>query len=287
MPVNPTKYSVPVKDLEARFERLAQLAEEIQGADGSLDLVTLAQKVAALGDQALNDALVSLRVDTFGKREEPTKKISGADAEGFLATVRATSREVRRMDTNRDGKVDWDEGIAFRSHQTAARGVSVYLESGNKAHNTPSKELVLLVDKARTQVRAREQLDYAITHTTNRHAESKLAREAIIWTMRAQVLEGINANAVNLDRRLGDAETTKRGFFEKIGDFFSGNEGPHLNDAEVRTFLGADDLATHVEQMKARVEGRWSDYVAGTDIPHADLIDEVAPPPRPRQYGDS
>lgn len=255
MPTIVPSWSTPVSDVQARLRKLETVLKGAERADGSVDL----QKARQLAgkDIGLMDLVRSVRVD----REKTL--LGPADAKRAFMELQVAIQTAPDKDFNHDGKLGFRELPFYdRSDDPAQRLIfraAMPVETRDGERPRPRVQMSLA---------ARREAEQVITQTASFHAASPLGAEALAWSMRLDIAQGMDIKDPIVFDAVNFSESDWRAKLPLIGKHYLGRG--HLSDKELTTRFG--DLQSYVEKTRAAVNGALmmdyqSEFLAGVDLP--------------------
>ncbi len=300
MPIQKPVFPNPSVDTVARrLEAMEKRLGSVRAADGSVDMAKLEEAVREARDPGLEKELSWIK-DEFSTREMrtvtggcggswnepvdvPPATLDGEQVRSVMsALVEAKRRVAEHADQDGSGHIERSEaqnpdggpGLAGHLAREAVRDVHVAFHEQLDAWR-------LALQGAADKVDPRRGLELNIVGQAERHCATALGRDAVQWAYREMATRhAISSDDVwtIMDMNLADAERSLLRFIPLFGRDLASGDGPHLDDAEVKRLLGADDLASFAQKAQASVEKRlgmaYADWVQGRDIPGADQLED-------------
>jgi hypothetical protein len=125
-------------------------------------------------------------------------------------------------------------------------------------------------EAARSELSGRKAIEQDISAFATKHAETPQGRDALAWHLRSEIVKRPGANlgsmiaADSLENRALKADAQAPMLLAGM------RTKNNISDAELKTFLRTDNLATFTAQAKASADrtvgGSYEKYVAGADI---------------------
>ncbi|MEE8409241.1 MAG: hypothetical protein V3T05_06530 [Myxococcota bacterium] len=288
----PTFPTPSVQDLKADLDKLDRAIQNAKNADGTVNVSALEAEVQASGDLGLKYGIETIK-DVFHRTEvrdvshgcggrdmreirvDPEKLESGEVVSLLQALVQAKSK-VDAIDSNHDGSISKTEADHAGHPDGIAEDLADNMLDGAlasfKAELHAWRQALTGIHES---IKARKDVEGAITRRAGHHAQTAEGAEAITWAYRDMATRGTHVDRWSIDDALENAETSFLRYIPLFGIARRAKhkEG-HLSDSEVRRLFGTDDLSAFIADTKAAVEGRvgnyQTDYLTGKDIAGAD-----------------
>jgi hypothetical protein len=282
----PTVPDLSVSRIKDTLSRLEGLVGEAEKPDGTVDVSTLAAKVAATKDAALARGFETIK-DAFEMttsaqgpaaeagpaviRSPPTRLAATEVLSVFGALLKARSK-IDALDRNDDGKLQASElegntgTLTGLAGKLAKGAVEAELKTYHLELSKWSDVLGAVVGSIENRVWISKEIDEQAAH----HAATSAGREAIVWAYRDIATSGHGLLDVwDMRKQLADAERSWLKFLPFFGKSVTTADG-HLGDDEVKRLFGTDDLeafaAAKKESIEARLKMSHDDYLNGEDL---------------------
>ncbi|MEW5738194.1 MAG: hypothetical protein AB1938_04675 [Myxococcota bacterium] len=282
-PIKPKYPDVKLAGLNTKLDRVKTELDALKKADGTIDFKALDRRADA-ADGAVGHSLRAI-ADSFTRRETvgsgcdstyrrvTPEKLSAPQVRKLFETLAKTKQQLADA-LGADATLSRDEAKrAARMGGLAGELAKALVDEAEAPWEHAMVKWAMEVQKVDFKVDARKTGERDLQVAASLHAATPDGAEAIAWAYRAVLVDpSKHFDYQSADRALKKAETSFLAHLPIIGR--NATKKGHLDDGEVKKFLGTDDLAKFVRQKKAEVEARVGDYqkwLAGAGIPNAEL----------------
>jgi len=257
-PVSASKsnWSVTVADAQKRLKKLDEVLRGAQRVDGSVDLVKA--KALAGKDFPVSALIDAARPDRF------SPNLSAEQARSAFVELQRALQSAPQADTNRDGQIGYDERWSLSvSGDQAKQLVNTAATAGLPQ---PGEKPAM---QSFNSVAARQGAEARISAVAEWHAQTPEGAEALKWSMRRDLVDGMNPHDPALFDAVNHSETGWQARIPLFGKKSREGRG-HLSNAELEARFG------NLEQFSARTAREVNDrvlmdyqreYLTGKDLP--------------------
>lgn len=291
IPKKPSDAATSTQNLHQALEKVSKAVEQATDSKGDVSLDDVARELQ--GDAAARAAFDAIRNDsqfvrtktrrtsdgcggsrTYTEEVAPTK-LKSAEVRSVLSALLEAKANVDKKDKDGDGKISREELNARGGRGLDDRISDAAIGTVLRGFEREMSQWLSALSRVKTSVDARAEYESMIVDVSKHHAKSKAGREALGWAFRQIFAEGHTLRRGEMDRQLNGAEGSWRSRFMFFGDPGKG----HLDDVEIKRFLGTDDLHAFVAERKAEIAdligGSWeAHWLTGKDIAGSDQLND-------------